>query len=117
PETKTRMLVVQHVNGNLRTFLNNSKSLKWHEKIKMAVDLADAIELMHRCNIIHYELHTASIFVDGKKLLFTDPRLCSLFNTTSSLETINSMIPFVDPCILLDPYRTVDKSSNVYSYG
>ena len=41
-------------NGTLRTYLNHE--VDWNDKLRLAFQLASAVECMHGCGIIHRDL-------------------------------------------------------------
>ena len=59
-------MVLQYADGgNLRDYLKNEevfKSLKWKDKIRMALDIACGLMCLHENDIIHRDLVTIKYF-------------------------------------------------------
>ncbi|CAB4431289.1 unnamed protein product [Rhizophagus irregularis] len=59
--------------GTLRTYLSDCfNDLKWDDKYRFAFQLASAIACMHKCDVIHCDLHADNVFVHQKKIKLTD---------------------------------------------
>ncbi|RGB25790.1 kinase-like domain-containing protein [Rhizophagus diaphanus] len=68
------ILVLEYANeGNLRDYLKKKfTSLKWNDKIQMALDITNGLKFLHSEDIIHRDLHSHNILVNNGKLLIAD---------------------------------------------
>ncbi|POG73392.1 kinase-like domain-containing protein, partial [Rhizophagus irregularis DAOM 181602=DAOM 197198] len=73
-ETEKYSLVLEYAdNGTLKSYLNkHCNELNWIDKYQLAFQLANAVECLHDCNIIHRDLHGDNILVHQKKIKLTD---------------------------------------------
>ncbi|CAB4445521.1 unnamed protein product [Rhizophagus irregularis] len=68
------ILVLEYANeGSLSDYLKTKfTSLKWHDKIQMALDITSGLKFLHAKEIIHRDLHSKNILVNNGKLLIAD---------------------------------------------
>ncbi|CAB4387578.1 unnamed protein product [Rhizophagus irregularis] len=86
-------------NGTLKTYLNKHfNELNWVDKYQLAFRLANAVECLHDCNIIHRDLHGDNILIHQKMIKLTDFGLSKKISEASSnTSKILGVIPFIDP--------------------
>ncbi|CAB4415660.1 unnamed protein product [Rhizophagus irregularis] len=67
------VMVLQYATqGNLRDYSkNNFSSLKWNDKIRMALDIARGLTCLHNREIIHRDLHSMNILVHDNSVYDT----------------------------------------------
>ncbi|RIA82449.1 kinase-like domain-containing protein [Glomus cerebriforme] len=66
PSNGNYMLVMRQLDTNLRTYLQeNNNQLKWKERIKITVDIIEALLRIHNEKSIHRDLHSGNIFIYG----------------------------------------------------
>ncbi|GBC03027.1 hypothetical protein RclHR1_04940007 [Rhizophagus clarus] len=119
PTGNTYMMVLQYANqGNLREYLKkNFDSLKWSDKIKMALDITRGLKCLHSRKIVHRNLHANNILVNNNKLMITDLGLFKQLTEVESNSGIYEMLEYVEPqCHKVDNYVR-DKKSDIYSLG
>ncbi|CAB5386210.1 unnamed protein product [Rhizophagus irregularis] len=91
-DPKNYILVLEYANEeNLRTYLKkNFTSLKWTDKIQMALDITSGLKFLHAKGIIHRDLHSKNILVNDRKLLIADLGLSKKLaeTTTQSMGPI-----------------------------
>ncbi|EXX64193.1 kinase-like protein [Rhizophagus irregularis] len=117
------ILVLEYANGgNLREYLSNKErfgSLRWKDKIQMALDITCGLKCLHSKEIIHRDLHSKNILVNDGKLLIADFGLSKKLNdvTSNSIANNMGMIEYIEPqCFEIDNYKK-DKRSDIYSLG
>ncbi|GET64788.1 kinase-like domain-containing protein [Rhizophagus irregularis DAOM 181602=DAOM 197198] len=79
PITKNYMMVLNYVeNGSLRDFLNTSHDkLNWYDRLNCLWIIAYALNLLHKNNLIHRDLHVGNILYDNNtRIYITDMGLC-----------------------------------------
>ncbi|PKK59818.1 kinase-like protein, partial [Rhizophagus irregularis] len=119
-ENEKYSLVLEYANnGTLKTYLNEHfNELTWTDKYQLAFQLANAVDCLHDCNIIHRDLHAGNILVHQKKLKLTDFGLSKkIAEVSSNTSKILGVIPFIDPKKLNDQDYKLNKESDVYSMG
>ncbi|GBC44942.2 kinase-like domain-containing protein [Rhizophagus irregularis DAOM 181602=DAOM 197198] len=119
-ENEKYSLVLEYANnGTLKTYLNEHfNELTWTDKYQLAFQLANAVDCLHDCNIIHRDLHAGNILVHQKKLKLTDFGLSKkIAEVSSNTSKILGVIPFIDPKKLNDQDYKLNKKSDVYSMG
>ncbi|GBC32630.2 kinase-like domain-containing protein [Rhizophagus irregularis DAOM 181602=DAOM 197198] len=100
-DPKNYILVLEYANEeNLRTYLKkNFTSLKWTDKIQMALDITSGLKFLHAKGIIHRDLHSKNILVNDRKLLIADLGLSKKLaeTTTQSMGNHCGMDEYIDP--------------------
>ncbi|CAB5209044.1 unnamed protein product [Rhizophagus irregularis] len=78
-ETIKYSLVLEYADGGtLRAYLKKHfNELNWDDKYQLASQLANAVEFIHECDIIHRDLHSHNILIplailDGRREKFVD---------------------------------------------
>ncbi|PKY18540.1 kinase-like protein, partial [Rhizophagus irregularis] len=120
-DSENYILVLEYANeGSLRKFLEkNFTSLKWNDKIQMALDITNGLKFLHSKGIIHRDLHSKNILVNDRKLLIADLGLSKKLAeiTTNSVGNRQGMIEYIEPqCFKNIRYKKV-KKSDIYSLG
>ncbi|EXX71596.1 Rad53p [Rhizophagus irregularis DAOM 197198w] len=122
-DSENYILVLEYANGgNLRNYLKkNFVSLKWNNKVKMALDIASGLKFLHLRKIIHRDLHPKNILVNNGKLLIADFGLSKKLEEvmTNSIANRMGMIEYIEPqCFKnIDIGYKKDKKSDIYSLG
>ncbi|GBB84910.1 hypothetical protein RclHR1_01150014 [Rhizophagus clarus] len=115
------ILVLEYANeGNLRNYLKKkSTSLKWNDKIQMALDITSGLKFLHSKEIIHRDLHSKNILVNNGKLLIADLGLSKKLAevATNSKGNMYGMIEYVEPQCFKNIKYKKDKKSDIYSLG
>ncbi|CAB4431272.1 unnamed protein product [Rhizophagus irregularis] len=100
-DSENYILVLEYANGgNLRNYLKkNFVSLKWNNKVKMALDIASGLKFLHLREIIHRDLHPKNILVNNGKLLIADFGLSKKLEEvmTNSIANRMGMIEYIEP--------------------
>lgn len=120
---EARFLVYEMMhNGSLETQLHGpsqGSSLTWHLRMKIAVDVARALEYLHeRCNppVIHRDLKSSNILLDSSfNAKLSDFGLAVTAGTQNKNIKLSGTLGYVAPEYLLDGKLT-DKS-DVYAFG
>ncbi|CAB4388378.1 unnamed protein product [Rhizophagus irregularis] len=120
-DPKNYILVLEYANEeNLRTYLKkNFTSLKWTDKIQMALDITSGLKFLHAKGIIHRDLHSKNILVNDRKLLIADLGLSKKLaeTTTQSMGNHCGMDEYIDPQCFKDRKYKKNKKSDIYSLG
>ncbi|GBC45435.1 uncharacterized protein OCT59_027122 [Rhizophagus irregularis] len=120
-DPKYNILVLEYANeGNLKGYLNkNFASLKWNDKIRMALDITDGLKFLHFKEIIHRDLHSKNILVNNGNLIIADFGLSKKLAevTTDSVGNRYGVVEYIEPqCFKIINYKK-DKKSDIYSLG
>uniref|UniRef100_U9TH97 Protein kinase domain-containing protein n=1 Tax=Rhizophagus irregularis (strain DAOM 181602 / DAOM 197198 / MUCL 43194) TaxID=747089 RepID=U9TH97_RHIID len=95
PETKDYIMVMHFVeNGNLRKFLNESYcKLNWYDKLNCLWIIAYGLNLIHRNELVHRDLHISNILYENcAHIYITDMGLCKPANYNASENAINILV-------------------------
>ncbi|GBC28758.2 kinase-like domain-containing protein [Rhizophagus irregularis DAOM 181602=DAOM 197198] len=120
------IMVLEYANnGNLRDYLKGKfDSLRWENKIQMALDITCGLKCLHSKNIIHRDLHSKNILVSDGKLLIADFGLSKQITEATSNSKANSIgiIEYVEPQCLKSvrnahSFYKKDQRSDIYSLG
>ncbi|PKY47153.1 kinase-like protein, partial [Rhizophagus irregularis] len=115
------ILVLEYANeGSLSDYLKTKfTSLKWHDKIQMALDITSGLKFLHSKEIIHRDLHSKNILVNNGKLLIADLGLSKKLKdiTTGSMGNKCGMLEYIEPQCLKNVKYKKDKKSDIYSLG
>ncbi|CAB5342192.1 unnamed protein product [Rhizophagus irregularis] len=75
---KDYLLVTEYADGgDLRNYLkNNFKNLTWHDKKKLAYQIADGLNYLHNENVLHRDLHSKNIVIHetNAKIIDFEPK-------------------------------------------
>ncbi|CAB4430784.1 unnamed protein product [Rhizophagus irregularis] len=120
-DPKYNILVLEYANeGNLKGYLNkNFASLKWNDKIRMALDITNGLKFLHSKEIIHRDLHSKNILVNNGNLIIADFGLSKKLAevTTDSVGNRYGVVEYIEPqCFKIINYKK-DKKSDIYSLG
>ncbi|XP_074558768.1 LEAF RUST 10 DISEASE-RESISTANCE LOCUS RECEPTOR-LIKE PROTEIN KINASE-like 1.2 [Curcuma longa] len=122
-DSRELLLVYEYVpNGTIADHLHGARAtdrgLPWHTRMSIAIETADALSFLHAVKIIHRDVKTNNILLDGDfRVKVADFGLSRLFPPDAThVSTAPQGTPgYVDPeyhqC-----YRLTDKS-DVYSFG
>ncbi|RGB40058.1 kinase-like domain-containing protein [Rhizophagus diaphanus] len=120
-DPKNYILVLEYANeGNLRKYLKkNFTSLKWTDKIQMALDITSGLKFLHAKGIIHRDLHSKNILVNDRKLLIADLGLSKKLaeTTTHSKGNKYGVDGYIDPQCFKNRKYKKNKKSDIYSLG
>ncbi|PKY14339.1 kinase-like protein [Rhizophagus irregularis] len=120
-ETIKYSLVLEYADGGtLRAYLKKHfNELNWDDKYQLASQLANAVEFIHECDIIHRDLHSHNILIRKKNVKLADFGLSKKIAETTSNSKVFGVIPYIDPKsfnIKSNKY-TLNKKSDIYSIG
>ncbi|KAF0374973.1 kinase-like protein [Gigaspora margarita] len=112
------MLLQLANNGDLREYLKIKFSkLEWTDKLRMAREISDGLEFLHKNDIIHRDLHSKNILVHDGKLLIADFGLSKDETSKTSNASVHGMQAYIDPqCFENISYKR-SKKSDIYSFG
>src|SRR5437764_10219433 len=100
---------------NLRDYLqkNHSKSTL-NDRIAILKYLCESLYRIHEKDLIHCDLHSGNILIQGGSCFITDLGLCGPVDEESSGK-IYGIIPYIAPEVLQG--KKITKQSDVYSVG
>ena len=109
------MVLNYHGDGNLRDHLQESHSkLTLKDRIIILRYLCESLYHVHKKDLIHCDLHSGNILIDGNSCFITDLGLCGPVDEESSGK-IYGIISYIAPEVLQGKKNT--KESDVYSIG
>ncbi|RIA85592.1 kinase-like domain-containing protein [Glomus cerebriforme] len=108
------MLVMYHMNIDLRNYLQqNHKDLTWKKRIKIVVDIVDALLRIHNEKAIHRDLHSGNILYleDYDCWYISDLGFCG--PADKPIKSIYGNLPYIAPEIIVGKEYTF--ASDIYS--
>ena len=108
------MLVMYHMDIDLRKYLQQKHDqLKWKEKIKIIVDIVDALLRIHKENAIHWDLHSGNILYSkyNNNWYISDLGFCG--PADKPLGSIYGNLPYIAPEVIAGKGYTF--ASDIYS--
>ncbi|CAG8658595.1 1297_t:CDS:2 [Ambispora leptoticha] len=118
PATSSYELVYHLVkDGTLREYLDTKWTLlSWQEKLRLTKDLALALQLFHKRNLVHGDFHSANILMNNNVPVIIDLAQCCSEETAKSVQKLPfGLVPYVAPEVWCQaPYT---KAADVYSFS
>ncbi|EXX51651.1 Ipl1p [Rhizophagus irregularis DAOM 197198w] len=113
PSNGNYMLVMYKMDIDLRKYLQqNHNQLTWTERIKIAVDIIDALLKIHVENAIHRDLHSGNILYNfGEVFRISDLGFCG--PADKPLKSIYGNLPYIAPEVIIGKEQTF--KSDIYS--
>src|SRR5437763_2714983 len=109
-------MVLNCLEGNLRDYLQkNYSNLTLKDMMSMFYNLCGSLYYIHEKDLIHCDLHSCNILVEGGACFITDLGLCGPIGDESS-NKIYGITPYIAPEILRRNKKNT-KESDVYSIG
>jgi serine/threonine protein kinase len=114
------MVLKYAVGGDLRNWLTNYyEEIDWRDKMKAIYQIVRGIQIIHRENVVHRDLHVGNILATGYRndynLLISDLGLSGDVNNYADEKKICGIIPYIAPEVLRSkPYT---KAADIYSLG
>ena len=94
------MVLNRYTEGNLRDYLqNNHSNLTLKDRISMFHHLCLSLYYIHEKDLIHCDLHSGNILVDGGNCFITDLGLCGPVDDELS-NKIYGIISYIAPEVL-----------------
>lgn len=117
PHNGNYAMVLAHTQeGSLRDYLkNNHPNLNLDDRITMFQDLCGSLSVIHEKNLVHCDLHSGNILVQGKCCRVTDFGLCGPVDD-KSFNKVYGIIPYIAPEVLRKLNKKT-KESDIYSIG
>ncbi|RHZ84531.1 hypothetical protein Glove_79g14 [Diversispora epigaea] len=115
------ILVFEYSDGEtLRNYLkSNFKKLEWLNKLKLAQQIAKAIEYFHSFDIIHGDMNSENIFIHNDIIKISNFGISKLV-IEPSIDLLNSLglIEYSDPILLKAEGKfSRTKASDIYGVG
>jgi serine/threonine protein kinase len=124
PKSNNYAMVLEYAeNGNLRNYLNESKSIDWYQKVDILKQIGRHLCRLHEREIIHKDFHIGNILYKNKHsdnfLIISDLGICRPISKTTCTLTPSSeicgVLPYMAPEVL--KYKSYSKASDIYSFG
>src|SRR3954452_19838319 len=96
------MLVMYYMNIDLRNYLKqNHNILTWDKRIKIVVDIIDALLRVHKENAIHRDLHSGNILYleDYDTWYISDLGFCG--PADKPIKSIYGNLPYIAPEVIV----------------
>ena len=121
PKTESYMLVIKQMDTDLRNYLQKyHNQLTWRDRIKITVDIVEALNSIHSENAIHRDLHSGNILNRAKTAkkdycYIADLGLCRPVNEEIKEGCGYGVIPYMAPEVLRGKEYT--QAADIYSFG
>src|SRR5947208_8970748 len=100
PDNGNYAMVLNYENGNLRDYLReNHSKLTLKYRIMILTYLCESLYCIHEKDLIHCDLHTGNILIEGNACLITDLGLCGPVDDESSNKSYG-IVPYIAPEVL-----------------
>jgi serine/threonine protein kinase len=110
------MLVMNLMHMNLREYLQrNQNKLIWKERIKITIDIIDALYRIHQENAIHRDLHSGNILYHLISQAFDISDLGFCGPADKPLNSVYGNLPYIAPEVISGKKTTF--ASDIYSFG
>ncbi|CAB4426456.1 unnamed protein product [Rhizophagus irregularis] len=120
-KTNEYFLIMQYANGgDLQNYLKeNFKKLTWDDKKKLALQIADGLNYLHKEDVLHRDLHSKNIVIHDGNAKITDFGISKIQNNQQSTIHFDNIgiIAYMEPKRILDLSFPYTKSSDIYSFG
>ena len=116
PENNNYVVVLTNVReGNLRDYLHNNHSrLTLKNRITIFKHLCRSLDDIHEKDLMHRDLHSGNILIQGGTCFITDLGLCGPVDDKSSGK-IYGITPYIAPEVFQE--KKITKESDIYSIG
>ncbi|PKC13680.1 kinase-like protein [Rhizophagus irregularis] len=117
---KDYLLVTEYADGgDLRNYLkNNFKNLTWHDKKKLAYQIADGLNYLHNENVLHRDLHSKNIVIHETNAKIIDFGISKIQGQKSEAYMRDrGIIAYMEPKRIFNSNFQCEKSSDIYSFG
>ncbi|UZO15240.1 uncharacterized protein OCT59_006671 [Rhizophagus irregularis] len=122
PVTQDLIFIMPYYNSDLTHYITeNFYSIEWRHKMIYLQNVIDGLAKVHDTNIIHRDLHSGNILLNGR---YDAANICDLGASKSATENndndnedknVYGIIPYVAPEVLQGKKYT--KASDIYSFG
>src|SRR6185369_6487485 len=110
------MVIGYKSEGDLRDYLQkNHSKLTLKDRIAILRDLCQSLYYIHKEELIHCDLHSGNMLMEGNRCLITDLGMCGPVDEESSSK-IYGIISYIAPEVLLQKKQKT-KESDIYSVG
>ncbi|PKC13679.1 kinase-like protein [Rhizophagus irregularis] len=119
-DDKDYLLITQYADGgDLRNYLkNNFKKLTWDDKKKLAFQIADGLNYLHKENILHRDLHSKNIVIHENNAKIIDFGISKIQDQKSEASIYDrGIIAYVEPKRLSNINFLHTTASDIYSFG
>ena len=120
PESKSQVLLMESLDSNLTTFLEETATLPYHLQLNICHNISQALVYLHNKEIVHRDLSGNNVLMDGNKAKVSDFGMARLINPKlshcPSLSTCPGTKVYMPPEALDDkPYYT--EKIDCFSFG
>ncbi|KAF0501370.1 kinase-like protein [Gigaspora margarita] len=115
--SKYNIMILQFADGgNLSDYLmKNFSELQWTRQLRIAIEIAEGLEYLHKNDIGHLNLNSKNILVSKGRMLISGFGISEHAKTESSTRW--GMPAYIEPQCFKDQHYQRNTASDIYSFG
>ncbi|CAG8703773.1 7474_t:CDS:2, partial [Acaulospora morrowiae] len=115
--TKQYIIVMEYAeDGDLQRYIRtNFRSIKWKEKLEMMFDISKTLQIIHKAQLVHGDLHSGNILRKNDRFYISDLGLCRPYTETNDCSNLIGVLPYIAPEVLLGKPHGYE--ADIYGFG